>query len=641
MKAPGKLCLWLWLLVAPALASAQSSVTVRVMAANLNGNTQSYQPFALRIFQGLAPDVVCIQEFNYSNNTPADFRAMLDAAFGTNFVYYREPYTNSGGIPNGIISRYPILAAGSWTDTVQSQPNRGFAWAQIDLPGTNDLYAVSVHLLTSSAANRATEAANLKALMQANFPADAWVVVAGDFNAGSRTEACVTTFSGYLADFPVPVDKNGNSDTSANRTEPHDYVLAGVNFTNRETATVCGPLSYPSGLVFDSRVYSANELLNFSPVQAADSGLAQHMAVVKDFSLTGDVPPATNPPVITAGPLGQTNAAGVSVTFSVTATGGGALNYQWRFADTNLSGATTNPFVLPNAQPGDSGGYAVVVTNAFGSVTSSVAMLLITNASPSGPAPTNAVISQIYGGGGFTAASFQNDFVELFNPGSTTVSLANWSLQYASYTGTTWNALNLTGTISPWHYYLVKLGSDGTAGNVLPTADVTGSVNLSASRGKIALVSSQTALTGANPVGGATVVDFVGYGAANAFEGSGPATGGNNTTSVLRRNGGYTDANDNTNDFTTLTPPAPRNSGAPANPPSAPPAASPVLSATLLGGGQLQLTLTGTAGTNYIVLFATNLPAAAWTPLVTNAAPFSLIETNPPAPHRFYRAVAQ
>lgn len=640
MKAPGKLCLWLWLLAAPALASAQGSVTVRVMAANLNGDLQSYQPFALRIFQGLQPDVVCIQEFNYSNNTPADFRALLDTAFGTNYVYYRESYTNAGNIPNGIISRYPILAAGSWTDTVQSQPNRGFAWAQIGLPGTNDLYAVSVHLLTSSAANRATEAANLKALMQANFPAGAWVVVAGDFNAGSRTEACVTTFSGYLADFPVPADNNGNSDTSQNRNAPHDFVLPSLNFTNRETATVCGALSYPNGLVFDSRVYTANELLNFSPVQAADSGLAQHMAVVKDFSITGDGAPATNPPVITAGPLGQTNAAGVSVTFSITATGGGALNYQWRFADTNLTGAATNPLVLPNAQPGDSGAYSVVVANAFGSVTSSVAMLLITNGPVSGPAPTNAVISQIYGGGGMTGASFQNDFVELFNPGPAPVSLANWSLQYASYSGTSWSVVNLTGAISPWHYYLVKLGSDGTGGNVLPAADATGALNISASRGKIALVSSQTALTGASPVGGASVVDFVGYGTANAFEGSGPAAGGNNTTSIQRRNGGLTDANDNAGDFTTLTPPAPRNSAAPANPPSSPPA-SPVLNAALLGNGQLQLTLTGTTGTNYIILFATNLPAAAWTPLATNAAPFSLIETNPTAPQRFYRAVAQ
>src|ERR1051326_4099788 len=145
------------LLLAVANLQAQTTnVTVRVMSANLNGNTQSYQPFAVRIFQGLKPDIVCIQEFNYSNNTPSDIRAMVDAAFGTSYVYFRE--TNSGyNIPNGVISRYPILASGSWADTVQSQPNRGFAWAQINLPGTNDLYVVSVHLLTSGSTERGAE----------------------------------------------------------------------------------------------------------------------------------------------------------------------------------------------------------------------------------------------------------------------------------------------------------------------------------------------------------------------------------------------------------------------------------------------------------------------------------------------------
>ena len=61
---------------------AQNTVNVRVMAANLNGNSQAYEPFALRIFQGLKPDVVAIQEFNYSNNTEADIRSMVDTAFG-------------------------------------------------------------------------------------------------------------------------------------------------------------------------------------------------------------------------------------------------------------------------------------------------------------------------------------------------------------------------------------------------------------------------------------------------------------------------------------------------------------------------------------------------------------------------------
>ena len=362
------------------LVSAQSTVNVRVMAANLNGNTQSYQPFALRIFQGLKPDIVAIQEFNYSNNTPVDFRAMLDAAFGTDFVYYREPYTANGDIPNGIISHYPIIAAGSWTDTVMSSPNRGFAWAQIDVPGTNDMYVVSVHLLTSSAGNRAAEAANLKTLMQANFPTNAWIVLAGDFNTDSRTETAITTFNDYLADFPVPVDDLDNSDTSANRNRPHDYVLPSLSFTNLEAATIFSTHNYPNGLVFDSRVYP--DLSDFSPVQSADSGLAQHMAVMKDFTIgTGGTGSNTAPSVIIP-PQSQTIATGSNATFTVTASGSAPLGYQWRFNGTNLSGANASVFNLNNVQFTNAGNYSVLVTNTVDNVTSSIAILTVSNFPP-------------------------------------------------------------------------------------------------------------------------------------------------------------------------------------------------------------------------------------------------------------------
>ncbi|HEV2696198.1 MAG TPA: immunoglobulin domain-containing protein [Verrucomicrobiae bacterium] len=369
-------------------AFAQTNVNLRIMAANLNGDTQSYQPFAIRILQGTKADVVAIQEFNYTStnglgvNTPAAMREMIDTAFGTNYSYYREPFTGNGDIPNGIISRYPIIAAGSWTDTEQTQPNRGFAWAQIDVPGTNDLYVVSVHLLTSTATHRANESAALKALMQANFPANAWAVVAGDFNAGSRTEACVTTYNGYLTDFPIPVDNNGNSLTSGGRSAPHDYVLPSLTLTNFETATVFPSHSFPTGLVFDSNVYTP--LSDAAPVQAADSGQAQHMAVMKDFLIPAGGTVSTNviPPAITTQPQGQTNAVGANITFGVTATGTSPLAYQWRFGTTNISGATTNPFVIANAQLTNNGNYFVVITNSAGSVTSSAAVLLTTNAPP-------------------------------------------------------------------------------------------------------------------------------------------------------------------------------------------------------------------------------------------------------------------
>ena len=51
-----------------------------------------------------------------------------------------------------------------------------------------------------------------------------------------------------------------------------------------------------------------------------------------------------------------------------------------------------------------------------------------------GHAQAQVVISQVYGGGGNTNATYTNDYVELFNRGATAQSLSNWSIQYTSAT---------------------------------------------------------------------------------------------------------------------------------------------------------------------------------------------------------------
>src|SRR5436190_844753 len=74
-------------------------------------------------------------------------------------------------------------------------------------------------------------------------------------------------------------------------------------------------------------------------------------------------------------------------------------------------------------------------------------------------ASSDVVVSQLYAGGGNSGATYTNDFVELFNPGSTSVDLSSWTIQYASTAGTSWQPTPLTGSIGPGHYYLVQLGS--------------------------------------------------------------------------------------------------------------------------------------------------------------------------------------
>jgi uncharacterized repeat protein (TIGR01451 family) len=194
------------------------------------------------------------------------------------------------------------------------------------------------------------------------------------------------------------------------------------------------------------------------------------------------------------------------------------------------------------------------------------------------------VISQTYPGGGLTGATFSNDFIELFNQGTTTVNFAvtPYSVQFLSTSASTWAKTDITsGTIAPGGYFLIQETSGGGAGAPLPTPDATGSLNLtSTTAGKVALVVGGTLLVNScpgddgsspfNPVD-ATVVDFVGYGgtaatANHCYEGSGPApyTLSNNVTADFRKFGGCQDTNDNAADFVTATP-NPRNTSSPIN----------------------------------------------------------------------------
>ena len=176
---------------------------------------------------------------------------------------------------------------------------------------------------------------------------------------------------------------------------------------------------------------------------------------------------------------------------------------------------------------------------------------------PDAPLSSTLRISQVYGGGGNTGATYKNDFIELFNSGSSAVSLAGWSVQYASAAGSSWSVTNLSGSIAAGGYYLIQ-ETAGTGGTVdLPTPDATGTIAVNATAGKVALVNSTTAFTVACPTTG--VIDFVGYGTANCYEGTGGAPAPSNTTADLRGGSGCMDTGQNSSDFTAGAP-NPRNS---------------------------------------------------------------------------------
>lgn len=200
-----------------------------------------------------------------------------------------------------------------------------------------------------------------------------------------------------------------------------------------------------------------------------------------------------------------------------------------------------------------------------------LSILLLTTVAARAVSP-DVVISQVYGGGGNAGATYKNDFIELYNRGSAPVSLSGWSVQYASSTGSSWQVTTLSGSIQPGGYYLVQ-ESQGAGGTTnLPTPDATGTIAMSATAAKVALVHATTALSGTCPT--ANVVDLVGFGAANCFEGSGPVAALTNTTAALRANGGATDTDSNAADFATGAP-NPRNGAPPTTNPTGAGSATP------------------------------------------------------------------
>jgi hypothetical protein len=101
---------------------------------------------------------------------------------------------------------------------------------------------------------------------------------------------------------------------------------------------------------------------------------------------------ALTAPFITSQPTNQTVTAGGTATFTVAADGTPPLNYQWRWNGTNLAGATGTALTLSNVQSAQAGSYAVRVTNTFGSVLSSNAVLTV-NSTPSCSPPPSGLVS--------------------------------------------------------------------------------------------------------------------------------------------------------------------------------------------------------------------------------------------------------
>jgi predicted extracellular nuclease len=254
------------------------------------------------------------------------------------------------------------------------------------------------------------------------------------------------------------------------------------------------------------------------------------------------------------------------------------------------------------------------LTKMFSVITILALMFMALPIQSAGAVSPDIVISQVYGGGGNSGAIYTHDFIELFNRGTSAVDLTGWSVQYASATGTGnfgANSAQLTELpsvlLAPGQYLLIQEATNAAVGSPLPTPDVTDAspIAMAAGAGKVAIVNSTASLgcnggsTPCSPAQLAQIVDLIGYGSANFFEGAAASTL-SNSTSASRAGNGCVDTDNNSSDFSAGAP-NPRNTASPLNLCST--AAEPKInefSASTVGINDVEyVEVFGTASTDY------------------------------------------
>ena len=193
--------------------------------------------------------------------------------------------------------------------------------------------------------------------------------------------------------------------------------------------------------------------------------------------------------------------------------------------------------------------------NLFIAFTMLIGFITVPAKTVSAAQATYVVISEVYGGGGNSGATLKNDFIELYNPTNTDISLEGWKVQYAAKAGNFNQETELSGVIKAGGYYLIQEAAGEGGTEDLPVADVTGNISMAGKECKVRLVDNNS-----------NTIDLVGIGAANESE-TAPTAAMTNSTSVQRKDNDGTsigetngwDTDNNSQDFYTGTT-TPRNS---------------------------------------------------------------------------------
>ena len=221
-------------------------------------------------------------------------------------------------------------------------------------------------------------------------------------DGGAATNAKLNRPQGVVADDWGNLYVSDSNNSRVRKVDPNGIITTAVGksnagFSGDGGAPTNASLNSPTGLTLDvagnlyiadtsnNRIrkwllYASYPRLTLSGVQATDAGNYTVVITSPYGSTTSQLATLTvqAPPVITAQPASRIVAVGNDASFSVTAAGSKPFGYLWYLGGvTLLQSGTNSVLTLPGVSTNAAGQYTVVITNAYGAVTSQVATLTV------------------------------------------------------------------------------------------------------------------------------------------------------------------------------------------------------------------------------------------------------------------------
>ena len=391
-------------------------------------------------------------------------------------------------------------------------------------------------------------------------------------------------------------------------------VLAGNSAAFAVTGDNTGPFTYQWQFGGTKIIGATNASYTVNPVATNNAG-TYTVAVSNIYGGIISSGALLTVSYISQPPASQSVTNGGTANFNVGVTGSGSFTYQWQFNGTNLQSATQSTLSLTNVAAGNAGNYAVVITAASGSVTSSPAVLNILYPPSILQQPQRMTVAQ-----GNNATS-----------GITAGGTAPFGYQWWMISGTQSNATAVPVVINGF-----VLGANMTSGGAgylaVPTVQFVGGSGSSA--GGNAVVSNRmvTTIIITNTGSGYTTPPTIQIGAPSAIALTGQTNATLTLVSVTNGNAA--------NYFVVVT-----NNYGSITSSIASLIVAPVgynqISTPVLSNGKMSLSFVGVQGTNYALDRSFTLSPANWIPQVTNPADANgnLIFTNAPDPttNNFWR----